>query len=107
MSRFRVGVQFHPQHTSVADLRAAWRRADAIGVDSLWVWDHFFPLYPKGGPYLWPPAGDLKHKTHRMDCGWSNRGFRRGAGRLTAPPHGITLIAGSEPRTGAPGRPSR
>jgi probable F420-dependent oxidoreductase len=59
MARFRVGVQFHPQHTSVADLRAAWRRADAIGVDSLWVWDHFFPLYPKGGPYLWPPAGDL------------------------------------------------
>src|SRR4029077_11062495 len=59
MPRFRVGVQFHPQHTSVAELRAAWRRADAIGVDSLWVWDHFFPLYPKGGPYLWPPAGDL------------------------------------------------
>ena len=59
MSRFRVGVQFHPQHTSVADLRRAWRRADGLGVDSLWVWDHFFPLYPKGGPYLWPPAGDL------------------------------------------------
>ncbi|MEA2668998.1 MAG: hypothetical protein QOJ33_1932, partial [Chloroflexota bacterium] len=60
MSRFRVGVQFHPQHTSVAELRAAWRRADAIGVDSLWLWDHFFPLYPKGGPYLWPPADDLQ-----------------------------------------------
>jgi len=60
MSRFRVGVQFHPQHTSVAELRAAWRRADAIGVDSLWVWDHFYPLYPKGGPYLWPPADDLE-----------------------------------------------
>ena len=60
MSRFRVGVQLHPQHTSVAELRAAWRRADTIGVDSIWVWDHFFPLYPKGGPYLWPPADDLE-----------------------------------------------
>jgi probable F420-dependent oxidoreductase len=59
MARFRVGVQFHPQHTSVAELRDAWRRADLMGVDSLWVWDHFFPLYPKGGPYLWPPADDL------------------------------------------------
>jgi len=59
MARFRVGVQFHPQHTTVAELRAAWCRADSLGVDSLWVWDHFFPLYPKGGPYLWPPADDL------------------------------------------------
>lgn len=63
MSRFRVGVQFHPQHTTVAELRDAWRRADALGVDSLWVWDHFFPLYPKGGPYVWPPADDL-HGSH-------------------------------------------
>jgi probable F420-dependent oxidoreductase len=29
----------------MADLRAAWRSADALGVDSIWVWDHFFPLY--------------------------------------------------------------
>lgn len=27
------------------DLRAAWRAADELGVDSIWVWDHFFPLY--------------------------------------------------------------
>ncbi len=25
-------------------LRAAWKRADDMGVDSLWTWDHFFPL---------------------------------------------------------------
>jgi probable F420-dependent oxidoreductase len=41
----KVGVQLHPQATSVEDLRGAWREADAIGVDSLWVWDHFYPLY--------------------------------------------------------------
>jgi probable F420-dependent oxidoreductase len=59
VARFKVGVQFHPQHTSIQEIRAAWRAADQLGVDSIWVWDHFFPLYPRGGPYLWPPQGDL------------------------------------------------
>lgn len=41
----KIGVQLHPQATSLADLRAAWRAADALGVDSIWLWDHFYPLY--------------------------------------------------------------
>lgn len=45
MAKFRVGVQLHPQQGSVEQLRAAWRAADALGVDSIWLWDHFFPLY--------------------------------------------------------------
>lgn len=45
MARFEVGVQLHPQDTSLADLRAAWKAADTLPVDSVWVWDHFFPLY--------------------------------------------------------------
>jgi probable F420-dependent oxidoreductase len=45
MARFQVGVQLHPQATAVDDMRAAWRAADEIGVDSIWVWDHFYPLY--------------------------------------------------------------
>jgi probable F420-dependent oxidoreductase len=45
MARFEVGVQLHPQATTVDDMRAAWRAADEIAVDSIWVWDHFFPLY--------------------------------------------------------------
>jgi probable F420-dependent oxidoreductase len=45
MARFRVGVQLHPQATTVARLRDAWRAADQLGVDSIWVWDHFYPLY--------------------------------------------------------------
>src|SRR6478672_9977454 len=45
MPRFKVGVQLHPQATSTDELRAAWRAADALGVDSIWVWDHFYPLY--------------------------------------------------------------
>jgi probable F420-dependent oxidoreductase len=45
MARFKVGVQLHPQHCEVGDLREAWKAADAMGVDSIWTWDHFYPLY--------------------------------------------------------------
>lgn len=41
----KVGVQIHPQATTTDEMRAAWRAADALGVDSIWVWDHFYPLY--------------------------------------------------------------
>lgn len=40
-----VGIQLHPQATSLDDLRAAARAADVMGADSIWIWDHFFPLY--------------------------------------------------------------
>ena len=43
--RFKVGVTIHPQQCSISELRDAWRRADSLGVDSIWIWDHFFPLY--------------------------------------------------------------
>jgi probable F420-dependent oxidoreductase len=45
VTRTKVGVQLHPQHCSIDDLRTAWREADAMGVDSIWTWDHFYPLY--------------------------------------------------------------
>ncbi len=45
MPKFKVGVQLHPQATTTDELRAAWRAADALTVDSIWVWDHFYPLY--------------------------------------------------------------
>ncbi len=44
MAGFKVGVQFEPQHCTVGELRDAWRRAEDLGVDSVWTWDHFFPL---------------------------------------------------------------
>jgi probable F420-dependent oxidoreductase len=43
--RFKVGVTIHPQQCTIQELRDAWRRADALGVDSIWFWDHFYPLY--------------------------------------------------------------
>jgi len=41
----KIGVQLHPQATTTDDLRRAWREADDAGADSIWVWDHFYPLY--------------------------------------------------------------
>lgn len=45
MSRIRVGVQLHPQHTSYEAFAEAVRQAEALGVDTIWNWDHFYPLY--------------------------------------------------------------
>jgi probable F420-dependent oxidoreductase len=53
MARFRVGVQLHPQHCGIEDLRHGWRAADELGVDTIWTWDHFFPLYGEpDGPHF-------------------------------------------------------
>lgn len=52
-ARFQVGVQLHPQHCSIDELRSAWQAADALGVDSIWTWDHFYPLYgPEDGAHF-------------------------------------------------------
>ncbi len=40
----RLSLQLHPQHTSYRDLRMAACRAEELGVDVLYTWDHFFPL---------------------------------------------------------------
>lgn len=40
-----VGVQLHPQATTIGALRDAWIQTDDTGVDSIFVWDHFYPLY--------------------------------------------------------------
>jgi probable F420-dependent oxidoreductase len=44
MTRIKIGVQLPPQRTSYAEYRQAWLQADHLGVDSIWNWDHFFPL---------------------------------------------------------------
>jgi probable F420-dependent oxidoreductase len=46
----RVGVQLQPQHADYDGMRRAWIEADELGVDTLFNWDHFYPLYgdPEG-----------------------------------------------------------
>ncbi len=40
----RVGVQIRPNHVSWDDMMAAWQHADEAGADSIWTFDHFFPI---------------------------------------------------------------
>ena len=44
MSAIRIGVQLQPQHTTYANYADAVRRLDQMGVDTIFNWDHFFPL---------------------------------------------------------------
>lgn len=72
MSKFRVGIQLHPQHTSYASIAEAARRADDMGVDSIWVWDHFFPLYgdPNGNHFeAYTLLAALAVQTRRAEVG--------------------------------------
>lgn len=40
----KVGVQIRPNHVEWSTIRDAWVRCDQIGVDSIWTFDHFFPI---------------------------------------------------------------
>src|SRR6478609_3642016 len=45
MASIRVGVQVQPQQADFDGMRRAWLEAEELGVDSIFCWDHFFPLY--------------------------------------------------------------
>lgn len=69
--RFKVGVQLHPQHCNIDDLREAWQAADRMGVDSIWTWDHFYPLYGGDGPHFegWSLLAAMAVTTERARFG--------------------------------------
>jgi len=56
MKPVRIAVQIHPQHADYSDIRRAASDIEEIGVDVLYNWDHFYPLY--GGD---PDANAGKH----------------------------------------------
>ena len=41
----RIGVQIQPQQADFAQMQEAWREAEELGVDAIYTWDHFYPLY--------------------------------------------------------------
>ena len=72
MPQIKVGVQIRPQHTTYADYEAAWLRAEDLGADSLWNWDHFFPLSgDPNGPHFegWTTLAAIGPRTRRATVG--------------------------------------
>ena len=68
----KIGVSLLPEHTTVAALRRAWRAADDLGVDSLWIWDHFFPVTgdPEGTSFeCWALIAAMAADTNRATVG--------------------------------------
>ena len=41
----RVGVSVLPQHSNFRGMRDTWLRVEELGADTLFTWDHFYPLF--------------------------------------------------------------
>src|SRR6266511_1312072 len=72
MTRVRIGVQIHPQHGDMAGMRRAALRAEELGADILYTWDHFYPLYgPADGAHFecWTLLAAWAEATSRIELG--------------------------------------
>ncbi|MCA9881142.1 MAG: LLM class flavin-dependent oxidoreductase, partial [Thermomicrobiales bacterium] len=72
MHPIRVGIQIQQQHATYPQIRDAWRRVDASGADTLWNWDHFFPLSGDlDGTHLdnFTALGAMAEVTEKVDIG--------------------------------------
>jgi probable F420-dependent oxidoreductase len=68
----RIGVQLQPQHADYAEIRRAVAAAEEAGVDVVFNWDHFFPLYgePDGAHFeCWTMLGAWAEATERVEIG--------------------------------------
>jgi probable F420-dependent oxidoreductase len=72
MRQIRIAAQLHPQHGAWRDLRAAAVRAEELGFDIVYTWDHFFPLYgPADGAHFecWSMLAALAEATEGVEIG--------------------------------------
>jgi F420-dependent oxidoreductase-like protein len=68
----RFGIQTGQQLIAWPDMLALWRKADAWGYDSLWNFDHFYPIFvDPDGPCLeaWTTLSALAQATTRARIG--------------------------------------
>ena len=69
----RFGVQTGQQNIEWEQLRSFWAKADGWGYDSLWVFDHFYPIFSPdpAGPCFegWTLLSALSQNTKRARIG--------------------------------------
>ena len=71
-SPVRIALQLQPQHAEYRDLRRAVEQGEAMGVDIIYNWDHFFPLAgdPDGKHFeCWTMLGAWAEATERVEIG--------------------------------------
>ncbi len=71
MHKIRIAAQLHPQHGDYPAMRATVLRAEEMGYDIAYTWDHFFPLYGTGDEHLecWTLLAAWAEATSRIELG--------------------------------------
>jgi probable F420-dependent oxidoreductase len=68
----RIGLQIQPQHADYQSIRRAAARAEELGADIIFNWDHFYPLNgePEGKHFeCWTMLGAWAESTSRVEIG--------------------------------------
>lgn len=68
----RIALQLQPQHADYRAIRVAVEKAEEMGVDAVFNWDHFFPLSgdSNGKHYeCWTMLGAWAQQTTRVEIG--------------------------------------
>ncbi|MEA2622406.1 MAG: hypothetical protein QOH61_1316 [Chloroflexota bacterium] len=72
MRPVRIAAQLHPQHGDYPHLRDAALRAEELGYDLVYTWDHFFPLYGRQDQMsleCWTVLAAWAEATSRIEIG--------------------------------------